>query len=126
MCVLVLAALVASSRGDSAYGQASSAASRAETRNLFSVEKPLEVALTVSQENWKLLRSEGRRLPDVISGCATPDSPYTFVPSEVSIDGERVSDVSVRKKGFLGSLSTERPSMRLDATNIPTRPRVMR
>jgi hypothetical protein len=30
------------------------------------VEKPVEVALTVSQENWKLLRSEGRRLPEVI------------------------------------------------------------
>jgi len=114
MFVLVLAALIAASGGDSAYAQSSSAASRAETRNLFSVEKPLKVALTVSQENWNLLRSEGRRLPDIISGCATPDSPYTFVPSEVSIDGEKVSDVAVRKKGFLGSLSTERPSVRLD------------
>ena len=114
VCVLVLAAFVASSPGDSAYGQASSGASRAETHNLFSGEKPLEIALTVSQENWNLLRSEGRRLPDVIAGCTTPESPYTFVPSEVSIDGEKVSDVAVRKKGFLGSLSTERPSLRLD------------
>lgn len=114
VCVLALAVLATSSRSDSAYAQSSSAASRAEARSLFSVEKPLEVALTVSQENWNLLRSEGRRLPDVIAGCATPDSPYAFVPSEVSIDGERVADVAVRKKGFLGSLSTERPSMRLD------------
>jgi hypothetical protein len=78
------------------------------------VEKPLEVALTVSGENWNLLRSEGRRLPDVISGCATPDFPYTFVPSDVSIDGDKVSKVAVRKKGYLGSLSTQRPSLRLD------------
>ena len=112
--VLVLAAFVAAGSGDSAYGQSASAASRAATRNLFSVEKPLEVALTVSRENWNLLRSEGRRLPDVIAGCTTPESPYTFVPSEVSIDGETVSDVAVRKKGFLGSLSTDRPSLRLD------------
>ena len=102
VCVLAVAALVASSGGDTAYGQAASTAARAETRDLFSVEKPLEVALTVSRKNWNLLRSEGRRLPDVISGCASPDFPYTFVPSEVSIDGEKVSDVAVRKKGFIG------------------------
>jgi spore coat protein H len=112
--VLTLGALAAGSRGDSAYGQSAAAASRAETRDLFSVDKPLAVALTVAQENWNLLRSEGRRLPDVLAGCAIPDFPYTFVPSEVSIDGETVADVAVRKKGFLGSLSTQRPSLRLD------------
>jgi hypothetical protein len=32
----------------------------------------------------------------------------------VAIGGERVPDVSVRKKGFLGSLSTVRPSLKLD------------
>ena len=107
---IVVALLMVYPGDNPAYGQAGGS----EARDLFARDKVLEVELEMAEADWNLLRSEGRNLTDIFSGCFSPDYTYTRFPAGVSIGGERVSDVAVRKKGFLGSLSDRRPSLKLD------------
>lgn len=74
----------------------------------------LEVELTLAEDDWELVRNEGRSLTDVFAGCDDPDFAYTEVLASVVIDGEAIDGIGVRKKGYLGSLSSLRPSLRLD------------
>lgn len=82
--------------------------------SLYDPRHILEVELTVAADDWDQLRSEGRSLPAVMSGCDDPEFGYTVVSASARIDGMEVAALGVRKKGFLGSLSNVRPSLRLD------------
>jgi hypothetical protein len=42
-------------------------------------------------------------------------TPYNYYPATISIDGVVTANVGVRKKGNLGSLSTERPGLKIKA-----------
>ena len=41
------------------------------------------------------------------------DSPYTYVEASVTIDGVAFPNVGLCKKGFIGSQSTSRPSLKI-------------
>ena len=41
------------------------------------------------------------------------DSPYTYVEASVTIGGVPFPNVGLRKKGFIGSQSTSRPSLKI-------------
>ena len=97
-----------------ASGQSATDGSSTAARDLFVPGRPIDVKVDLPVSSWDRLRHEGRSLPQVFAGCLAPDFAYTPVSARVSIDGESVDAVSVRKKGFLGSLSTERPSLRVD------------
>ena len=43
----------------------------------------------------------------------SPAPRLIYFPATVSIDGERLDGVGVRKKGLIGSMSTERPSLKV-------------
>ena len=86
-----------------------------DARDLFAAGEVLEIEIEMAESDWDTIRMEGRSLPHVLASCTDPNfDSYTRVRAMVSIDGESTSDVSVRKKGFIGSLSTSRPSLRLD------------
>lgn len=83
----------------------------------FVEDTVLAVEVTLPEAEWQALRGEARGLSAVIGpGCqdGPHPSPFRDHVGDVRIDGEVFSDVIVRKKGFLGSLSEERPSLRLD------------
>lgn len=83
---------------------------------LFDPGRVLEVDLTLPAASWDGLRFETRTLFDVIGpGCldAPPESPFTWTTADAVVDGVPVTAIGVRKKGFLGSLDTERPSLKL-------------
>ena len=107
---LATALLVVCHGGNLVYGQSGDS----QPRDLFIEGAVLEVDLDLAEADWDLLRSEGLSMPDLFAGCVDRDYEYTHVEAEVSVDGERVSAVAVRKKGFLGSLSMPRPSLKLD------------
>jgi hypothetical protein len=45
---------------------------------------------------------------------ATPwEQPFTYFPATITVDGETVADVGLRKKGFLGSLNEVKPSLKI-------------
>jgi hypothetical protein len=72
----------------------------------------VDVKITLAEEDWDALRHEGRSLPEVWSGATDPFS-YTYFKASATVNGKTFEDVEVRKKGFLGSLSTLRPSIKI-------------
>jgi spore coat protein H len=82
--------------------------------DLFAEDKLLEVKLTLAPEDWDKLRAEGRNLNDVFSGCSSETFDYTKFHASVTVAGQALADVGVRKKGFLGSISVRKPSLRLE------------
>lgn len=85
--------------------------------NVYDPEHLLRIELTLPSESWDALREQTRDIDETLGGdcLAAPfGSPFTWFEASVSIDGTRLPRVDVRKKGFLGSLSTSRPSQKLD------------
>jgi len=83
---------------------------------LFDPERRFEVELEIDPGEWRKLGSEGRGLSAASCDRANtaPDPlEYTWFHASAIIDGEPLDDIAVRKKGFLGSLSVTRPSVRI-------------
>jgi len=83
---------------------------------VFDPERLLEIEIQMAPEDWDALRSTGRRMLEAIGpDCdeAPAESPFEFFPATVTIDGVTLESVGVRKKGFLGSLDRQRPSLKV-------------
>ncbi len=84
---------------------------------LYDPEVLHEVVIELDPDDWDALREQTRTYYDLLGeGCLEEpfESPYTWFSAEVSFDGEPLGAVGVRKKGLIGSLSEERPSLRID------------
>jgi len=83
----------------------------------FDVNRVYDVEITLAPEDWDTLRLQTRSLDDILGGEDCLDgpvpSPFTWFEADVVIDGLAVSNVAVRKKGFLGSLDPIRPSLKV-------------
>jgi hypothetical protein len=84
---------------------------------MFDPDRMLEVDIRIAEADWDVLRSQGI---DIFSLVLSPtcgnepwNDPYTFFPSEVTVDGLTLTNVAVRKKGFHGSLSDTKPSFKV-------------
>jgi spore coat protein H len=80
---------------------------------LFEPDRLLQVAIQMDPAEYEVLRQEGRSLGGALAGCAG-DFEYSHFKASVSVDGEILNEVDIRKKGFLGSLSAGRPSFKLN------------
>ena len=83
----------------------------------FDPEHILDVDLELQEEDWDALRMQTRTFFSEFAGdCmdAPFQGPYTYFPADITIDGESLSNIGVRKKGFIGSQSTVKPSLRLN------------
>lgn len=89
------------------------AANEAAQADFYGLERRVEIEVTLAPADWAALREEGR---SVIETFINPNAgfEYTYFSADVSIDGQRYEDIAVRKKGYLGSLSADRPSIKLD------------
>jgi len=87
------------------------------TNAVFKPNRILEVNVELAPADWDLLRHEGRELVQTFSGCSS-EFEYTYFAATATIDGERIENVGVRKKGFLGSLSILRPSIKINFGKI--------
>ena len=78
--------------------------------DLFAKNSVVNYDINLVEEEWDILRHEGRSL---LGAC--PLFPgYTFFNGRVTVDGVAIDDVEIRKKGSIGSLSSVRPSIKLD------------
>ena len=83
---------------------------------LWPMDRVLDIEITLRSEDWDKLRHEGRDLMAWFHDgrrAAPPPSPFEYVPADVTIDGVAFPQVGLRKKGFLGSLSNSRPSLKI-------------
>ncbi len=89
------------------------------TEALFDPARLLDVQVTLAPADWDALRQQSR---DLLNALPCPEqegtSPFTFFQGDVTVDGTLIANVGVRKKGFQGSLSTSRPSLKIDFTEF--------
>jgi spore coat protein CotH len=79
--------------------------------NLFDPGRLLQVEVTMDPEDWQALRISHRETGEDFSQIV--EKPYEYYPAKVSIDGESMGTVGIRKKGFFGSAVSTRPSLKL-------------
>ena len=84
---------------------------------VFGPDHVLEIAIEMAPADWDALRMQTRSDQDLFGrpdclGSPFP-SPFTWFPATATVDGELLEMVAVRKKGFIGSLSGEKPSLKI-------------
>ncbi len=89
--------------------------------DIFPTDRIIDVQITVSQQDWDTIRFQSRDFMTALSASrqfAPMESPFTYVEASVSIDGVVFPKVGLRKKGFIGSLSHTRPSLKIKLNHI--------
>ena len=83
----------------------------------YALDRVLDVRIEMAPADWERLRAQTRTLADIIGGADCLDSPpddiFSWFEATATVDGETLAQVGVRKKGFLGSLSKEKPSLKV-------------
>lgn len=79
---------------------------------LLDPNRLIEVRLELSQDDWSSLCRQSRNPATAFSGLPS-ENPYTYFKADLWIDGVKIESVGVRKKGFLGSADTQRPSLKV-------------
>ncbi|MCP4678641.1 MAG: cellulosomal protein [Deltaproteobacteria bacterium] len=99
--------------GSGDTGQNDAGSVKESDEAMFDPTRVVEVEIEIDPVDWDVLRYEGRELATLFSGCAE-DLEYTYFDVTATIDGNKVEHVGVRKKGYLGSLSVLRPSLKIN------------
>ena len=89
--------------------------------NIFPTDRIIDVQITVSQQDWDTIRYQGRDFMTALGASRQfkpMERPYTYVEASVSIDGVVFPKVGIRKKGFIGSLSSTRPSLKVKLNHV--------
>ena len=86
----------------------------ASTRDeVYSPEHLLDIRLQIDPKDWDQLRYQTRSMIGALAKDRDWSSPFEYVPADVTIDGRLIQNVAIRKKGFLGSLDEDRPSLKI-------------
>ena len=91
------------------------------TAAMYDPTRVIAVDITIDPDRWDRLRAQERTFVSLFSGeCLDQpfDNPFTYFPADVTIDGQLRTNVGVRKKGFLGSLDTVKPGLKIDLTEF--------
>ncbi len=85
----------------------------------FALDRVMDVSIEIDVADWDTLRHQTRTLEDVFAeiqehNLSRPFADiYTWFSATVTVDGETYAEVGVRKKGFVGSQSDTKPSLKL-------------
>ena len=85
----------------------------------FALERVLDIAIEIDTADWDTLRQQTRTFDDLMAEIERYNlsrpfaSIYDWFSADVTVDGESYANVGVRKKGFLGSQSETKPSLKL-------------
>ena len=85
----------------------------------FALDRVMDISIEIDGADWETLRHQTRTLEDVFAeieefGLSRPFADiYTWFSATVTVDGETHAEVGVRKKGFVGSQSDTKPSLKL-------------
>jgi hypothetical protein len=86
------------------------------TEAVYADDHLLIVSLEIDPADWDTLRVQSRgnidrRGEDCLGQPF--ESPYTWFSARVTVDGQTYENVGVRKKGFFGSVSSSKPSLKI-------------
>ena len=83
---------------------------------LFAKDCVLDVQVQLAPADWETLRHQSRAFVDIVRGeCHAQVYPEVFdwFQADVVVAGQTLMNVGIRKKGFFGSLSAEKPSLKI-------------
>lgn len=80
----------------------------------YDADRVLAVTIDLAPGDWDTLRTQRRSWVDVYASCLSAPfaHPFTTFPAAITIDGVAAAG-TVRKRGFLGSLDDDKPSLKL-------------
>ncbi|MCQ3803733.1 MAG: CotH kinase family protein [bacterium] len=87
--------------------------------SFFALDRVLEIGIEIAADDWDTLRHQTRTFEDLMAEIEEYElsrpfaNIYTWFSATVTVDGEIHTGVAVRKKGFLGSQSDTKPSLKL-------------
>lgn len=83
----------------------------------FEPDRILQIDIQMDPIAWQNLSEQGRDFQSMFDDpmcLAQPfDSPFSYFPGTITVNGHSAANVGVRKKGFFGSLDTQRPSLKI-------------
>ncbi|MDA7658065.1 CotH kinase family protein, partial [Verrucomicrobia bacterium] len=82
-----------------------------ESSAVFANDKMINVEIKLDANHWYELRTGYRTVGEGMSQIT--EKPYDYYQANVSINGQTMEKVGVRKKGFFGSVVSTRPSLKL-------------
>ena len=83
---------------------------------LYGFDRVIEVEVELAAADWDKLRFESPGLDHyLLPTCLDGPRPraFTYQPAMVTIDGKRFEDAEVRKKGFKGTMTPQKPSLKV-------------
>ncbi len=108
-----------SSSSSSASSSSSSSSSSTGTafkwgtnEDLYAVDALMKVDITMPTDDWNSMRYDGPQISEWNTACAFEGYPY--YKATVTINGETTEQVDIRKKGWIGSVTASRPSVKLN------------
>lgn len=84
----------------------------------FVLDRVLDVNIEIAPEDWDALRHQSRKPGEtsawLMENLFSQPIPkvYTWFSATVTVDGETLENVGIRKKGFVGSRSDSKPSLK--------------
>jgi len=89
--------------------------------DIFPADRVLDIQITVDPKDWDTIRFQSRDFAEALNEkrqYEPIDPPYTYVEAHVSIDGVEFPRVGIRKKGFIGSQNSTRPSLKIKLNHL--------
>lgn len=108
---LLAFALVCQTQLFAATGDALSTVDALTADKLLDPNHVVEVVVTMPPAQWQALCNQSRDFRQAFTNPT--NKPYTYFKADVEIDGVQISQVGLRKKGFIGSQDTFRPSLKI-------------
>ena len=94
-----------------------------ESEQLYAPDRVIELRFEIAVADWDTLRNQHRSLEEIIFGnclVAPPASAFTYFPAKVTVDLKdgktdpiTLERVGLRKKCFLGSDNSDKPSLKV-------------
>lgn len=83
--------------------------------SLFSIDTLMEVSVEIDPAEWDALRFDAPGLEHFETACPAGPRPRSFEwhVGNVTVNGEPFGQVELRKKGLMGSMTSNRPSLKL-------------
>ena len=85
-------------------------------KNFYDVSRLVKVELQLKESDWDSMRVQHRLLVKTLRTDIPPSDQakqFDYFPAQLKIDGVEVGKVAIRKKGFVGSLDVNRPSLKI-------------
>lgn len=79
---------------------------------LFASDRITDVEIEIEPAEWEKLRLQTRSFSEALTK-ELPKKVFTYFKGDVRIDGQLIKNVGIRKKGLIGSLNVERPSLKI-------------